>query len=366
VAHNFNNLLQIIMSSAQSGLRSVIDSNESRARECLRHVLETSKHGGETVKRLQEFARVRRQGPMDEGEVFDISSTVQQAVEMSRLWLGSGPAPEDVTIEIKTSLAPGCLVKGRENEIFEVALNLVKNSAEALTRGGLIKVKTYWSNDDCFLEVSDNGVGIAEAFIPKIFDPFWTTKGIRGTGMGLASSYGIVYRHHGSIHVDSKPGEGSVFTVKLPRALEEVSKPQAMQTPDIGKRLTLLVIEDVPDILALIGEGLDEAGRRPLLASSGERGLEIFKTEAVDAVICDLGMEGLTGWDVGREIMRINKELNRPKTPFILLTGWAAQIKGKEPLKSAGVDRVLEKPVLMDKLLEVINDLVYGSDKSKP
>ncbi len=357
VAHNFNNLLQIVMSAAQSGLRNLERNNEDRVQECLRHVLSTSKHGAETVKRLQEFARVRERTNMDEGEIFNLSETTQQAIEMSKLWLQADPAREVSAIEICSSLDDRCFVLGRENEIFEVILNLLKNAAEATPRDGIIEVRTYCDEAECVIEVKDSGVGIPEDFIPKIFQPFWSTKGMQGTGMGLASSYGIVYRHQGEILVSSGLNKGSLFTVRLPLATTTTTDKEEPLKSIASSRLNLLIIDDVYDILTLVGEGLEDAGHNVFLAKSGLEGLDIFKNKQVDAVICDLGMEGLTGWDVGMEIIRINREKNRPKTPFILLTGWASQIDKIDKISKAGVDKIMEKPAALDKLIEAVDEL---------
>lgn len=357
VAHNFNNLLQIVMSAAQSGLRNLDKDNEDRVQECLRHVLSTSKHGAETVKRLQEFAKVRERTTINEGEIFNVSETTQQAIEMSKLWLQTDPAREACALEICSSLNDNCFVWGRENEIFEVILNLLKNAAEASPRDGIIEVRTYCEASECIIEVKDNGVGIPEDFIPKIFQPFWSTKGMQGTGMGLASSYGIVYRHRGEILVSSGLNQGSLFTVRLPLATTANIDKEAPKKSSSSSKLNLLVIDDVYDILTLIGEGLEDAGHNVFLAKSGREGLDIFQNKHMDVVICDLGMEGLTGWDVGMEIVRIDRENNRPKTPFILLTGWASQIDKIDKISKAGVDRIMEKPAALDKLIEAVNEL---------
>ena len=125
-------------------------------------------------------------------------------------------------MRVQHALQPGCLILGSESELLEVAVNLIKNAAEAMPDGGEIKVKTHSDNGKAIFQVVDSGTGIAPENLEKVFQPFWTTKGQRGTGMGLAMSFGIVRKHHGTVSVQSGEGKGSVFTVVLPLAEQTV------------------------------------------------------------------------------------------------------------------------------------------------
>ena len=126
-----------------------------------------------------------------------------------------------------------CLVEGKESELFEVAVNLVKNAVEACREGGEIRVKVLSEGDLVILQVRDNGAGIHEADLGKVFQPFWTTKGFQGTGMGLSSSYGIVTRHGGEISVESVEGKGG----HILREASESPKPEDPSCADCFKRV---------------------------------------------------------------------------------------------------------------------------------
>ena len=173
--------------------------------------------GAETVKRLQTFARVRATETLEDQIVFDVSQTMAQAVEMTRPLWKDALKRTAYRSELRQNLEKGVMVKGQANEIFEVMASLVENAAEACVTGGEIDVSSYPENGYAVIEVKDTGIGIAEADLKRVFDPFWTSKKTHiGTGMGLAVSHSIVESHGGSISVASTQGQGSTFTVRLP------------------------------------------------------------------------------------------------------------------------------------------------------
>ena len=175
--------------------------------------------------------------------------------------------------------------------------------------------------------------------------------------MGLAVSYGIVTRHGGTISAESKEGHGSSFTVKFPVA-KGLPQPSTTAPHVIDLELRILAIDDMQLLLSMLKEGLTEQGQTVFTALSGREGLELFKNRPVDLVICDLGMPELNGWQVGKAIKKICKDKGVPKTPFILLTGWAGQFDEEEKMIESGVDAIVEKPVDITKLVEIIRDVV--------
>lgn len=219
VADNFNNLLQIIMGSANLLSSNLELGDLTAAKADINQILESSRSGAETVRRLQTFARSRTGRFSTEAQVFDLSELVWQAVEMSKIRWKTIPEREGISVNMVENLGRHCMVQGRQNEIFEVVVNLIGNAVEALPHGGDIRVGTVAEDGWVILTVEDNGVGIAEENLGKIFQPFFTTKGCERAGMGLAGSYGIVTRHRGEISVRSIPGEGAAFTIRLPESI---------------------------------------------------------------------------------------------------------------------------------------------------
>ncbi|MBM3298748.1 MAG: response regulator, partial [Deltaproteobacteria bacterium] len=361
VAHNFNNLLQIVMGSAQLALVHLETGNVAQIRPGLEQIIKSSRLGAQTVQRLQEFARVRHEETDFEGKVFDLSPVVKQAVEMSEPWWKTNPEREGIRISLRLDLVEGCFVRGKENELFEVAVNLIKNAVEALSRGGEIRIRTGTEDGQVVMTVEDNGLGIPESEVRKVFEPFWTTKGLQGTGLGLSSCYGIVRRHKGEISVDSALGNGTRFTVKLPHEPAKIRPTDASeQSPEL--HLKILLVDDMPDILHMLENGLAEFGQTVYVASSGQEAVSIFQETPIDMVICDLGMEGMNGWQVSEKIREICRKRSVPKTPFLLLTGWGGQLADKEQLAAAGIDKVVSKPVTITRLLEAARDIIVESN----
>jgi CheY-like chemotaxis protein len=285
---------------------------------------------------------------------------VRQASDMTKIWWKTVPEKAGISVQLVHNLAPDCMVKGREHELFEVAVNLIKNAAEALPAGGEICVDTFIESGHVVLRVKDNGVGISPEHIKRLFEPFFTTKDVQSAGMGLASSYGIVKSHGGTISVKSSVGRGSTFLVRLPSA-QGLAQDSRVKPKEFARRLRILLIDDMQPVTALLSSGLAEYGQTVTTALSGPEGLRFFEEEPHHVVICDLGMPGMNGWDVGESIVAMCREKSIPKPPFVILTGWSDQAEEEEKIARAGVDAVIQKPIDIPELLEVVQELVPPS-----
>jgi CheY-like chemotaxis protein len=361
VAHNFNNLLQIVLGSAQLALINLEAGDFSRAKKNLGQIVESSQLGSQTVRRLQDFARIRFRNGAEMGKVFDISRTVQDAIRMSQPWWQTKPEKEGIKISMTSDLQNGCLVQGQEAELFDVVMNLIKNAAEALPTGGEIRISSSVEDARVVIRVGDNGIGIAKGALGKLFEPFQTAKGPQAIGMGLACSLGIVKHHSGEISVESTERQGSVFTVKLPFAGGPAYEEQSADRPRVTAPLRMLIVDDVEAVATVLRDGLSELGQTVFTASSGKEAIEIFQTTPVDLVLCDLGMPDMNGWRVASVIKSICREKGMPKTPFVLITGWGGQVAEDKMAAQNGVDAVVEKPIDILALMEVIGKVVRKS-----
>jgi CheY-like chemotaxis protein len=192
----------------------------------------------------------------------------------------------------------------------------------------------------------------------RLFEPFWSTKGVSGTGLGLAVSHGILSSHGGTISVSSTFGEGTTFTIKLP--LDKTSPEQSSSSLStiLDLSLKILVIDDTAPLVMLLHDLLTGHNQTVLTAESGKQALDLFRKNEVDLIICDLGMPEMSGWEVGRMVKIICQEKQISKTPFLLLTGWGGQSLGDNNIAESGVDGILEKPVDVLKLFEMIRKVV--------
>ena len=320
--------------------------------------MKSSQFGAETVRRLQSFAGIRDHSQVSERGVFDLSGIVRQAVEMSKTWWKTIPEKQGRKVSLDIHLQDGCLVQCEKNELFEVVVNLIKNATEALTQDGTIDVETQVEGDRVILKVRDTGVGVSEQDLKRLFNPFFTTKADAGAGLGLASSRKIIEVCGGNILAGSAEGKGTTFTIVLPLVKEEPQPPRTEKTPAIVQPLTVLAIDDEEAILDLLKNALTRRNYEVLTALSGEMGLDIFKENPVDIVICDLGMPGMTGWEVGKEIRAIREERGIKKTFFMLLTGWGGQKTEVAKIAESGVDVIIEKPLNIKNLLEAVREVV--------
>ncbi len=358
VAHNFNNLLQIVIGNANLALLDLQAGDFTNIREALEQIIESSLFGAETVRRLNSFSKLGSSSDRAESEVFNLSEMAKQAVEMTRPWWKTNPEKEGIPITLNLSLNAVCPVRGRKNEIFEVIVNLLKNSAEALRGGGTIDITVAEKDEWATLRVSDSGRGIPGEHITRLFTPFFTTNVEAGRGLGLASSRRIVDDHGGVMFVESTEGEGTELTVSLPLAKRPSETADSADENTVEPPMSILVIDDVKPVTELLRTGLQRRGHLMSTATSGEEGLRILEETKIDLIICDLAMPGMNGWQVGRRVAELCEERGMPKPPFILLTGWGDQAKEAEKIADSGVDAVVEKPVDIPGLVQVIKESI--------
>lgn len=366
VAHNFNNLLQFVAGGSRQALGYLEARNYNQIRPLLEEIFESGRNAVSIVRRLQQFSRARKSAGISrfsqaQLDVFDLSDAVREGLEKSKIMSDDEDIRKRrVTVKVELDLNEGCLVEGEESEIVEVVSNLLKNAEEALPVGGTVTVKTAVVKNQVVLTVQDNGVGIPEQNLGRVFEPFWSTKDGH-LGMGLTINFGIVRRHRGSLTLQSNKRRGTTFTVQLPLAEKPViqAEPEPRAMPQ--RQFRILLIDDDEPIVKIFDKGLKRLGQQPLTASSGQQGLKILEETEVDAVVCDLVMPGMNGWEIARAVHEMCLEKGVPKPPFIMLTGWAGQLAEDEIVAHPDVDRIAEKPIKVNRLLEIIKHEVEGA-----
>jgi signal transduction histidine kinase len=225
VAHDFNNILAAILGRTQLLLRKVRDPELLK---WLKVIEQLTNVGAETVERIQKFARTHRARSEKDFQELNINEIVQEVLDITRPRWKDEAELEGIKIGLETDLGELSKSIGNVSEIKEVLTNMIFNSIEALPEGGKIVIKTRMRGDDILISVSDNGLGMIEEVKKKVFEPFFTTKRDKGNGLGLSVAYGIITRHNGEITVESQPGEGTTFTIKLPAKQEKLEKVEVM------------------------------------------------------------------------------------------------------------------------------------------
>ncbi len=359
VAHDFNNILAAILGRIQLIRMHFTDERLQEAHKDIQGVNIThdldiieqaAADGTETVRRIQEFAGSSEHKA--EPVLIDVNEIIRDAFEFTRVKWKDMAEADGRTITVETDFSTLEPVSGIASELREVLVNLINNSVDALPAGGSITVETLMRDGYAEIFFRDSGVGIPREIRDKIFDPFFTTKEIGSTGLGLSVSYGIIRRYGGAIEVcGNHEGPGSCFHILLPASHDRpVKKPQPA---DIVKhnKTSVLLIEDDQCVADTVHDLLTFSGNAVSVFANGEDGIESFRNGHYDAVITDLGMPGISGYDVAKNIKSIS-----PKTPVILITGWKLEITGQQ-LKDHGIDFLLNKPFQAGELLRILNSL---------
>ena len=351
VAHDFNNTLAGILGRAQLLQRT---NDPEKMQRGLEIIIKTAEDGAKTVKRIQDFARQRRDHDF---ELVAIDQILTDASEITRpRWKNSAEA-ENIHINLDLQIRSNAMVMGDDSELREVFVNMVFNAIDAMPEGGRLSLSTEIVSDTVVISICDTGVGMYPEVRSRIFDPFFTTKGKAGLGLGLAVSYGIIRRHGGNIEVDSVYGKGTEFRILLPVAsvakFEDADpKEPVLATADNSRpkvaETTVLVVDDEDFVRDLLKDILECEGCEVQVAANGTEALEIFEKTHVDCIFTDIGMPGMSGWELAQAIREKNQAI-----PIAVITGWGEAV-GSDEQKQAGVDWVVAKPFTADRICELV------------
>jgi signal transduction histidine kinase/ActR/RegA family two-component response regulator len=344
VAHDFNNLLASILGRAQLLLQRIEDP---RLRKWLQVIERSALDGAQTVRRLQEFTRIRRDQPFVS---VDLNQVVRDALEITQSRWREEPLSRGIAIDLRTSLGQIPTVGGDPVELREALTNLILNAVDAMPDGGALSLRTKVVDGLVELSVGDTGVGMPENIRQRIFDPFFTTKGAQGTGLGLSITYGILMRHRARVVVESEPGQGTTFRLAFePSTTVPVAESlPALVVAAAGAPMRCLVVDDEEPVGTVLGDVLETSGHSAVVLTSGAEAIERFRREPFDVVFTDLAMPGLSGWQVARAV-----KATAPSTPVFLVTGFGVELSAEER-RAHGVDLVLSKPLNIQSILDAI------------
>jgi len=363
VAHDINNALSPAALYAESLLER--EPNLSvRTRTYLTTIQRAIDDVAQTVSRLREFYRQRE--PQLTLAPVNLNQLVEQVVELTRAHWGDMAQQRGMAVEMRMDLAAALpVVLGVESEIREALTNLIFNAVDAMPEGGTIRIGTRLTGERiaegkptpvayACVEVSDTGVGMDEETKRRCLEPFFTTKGERGTGLGLAMVYGAMRRHDAGIEIDSLVGAGTTMRLLFPVPATAVQLPPVASTaPVTSVRLRLLVVDDDGVLLKSLAETLEDEGHEVVAANGGQAGIDAFLASLItgrpfSAVITDLGMPNVDGRLVAGAV-----KSGSPTTPVFLLTGWGQGMAAEGEIPE-NVDRVLTKPPKLRDLREAL------------
>jgi signal transduction histidine kinase/ActR/RegA family two-component response regulator len=361
IAHDINNALSPVALYTESLLENEPNLS-ARARDYLVTIQRAVEDVGATVTRLREFYRQRE--PQLTLAPVELNRLVQHVIDLTRARWSDMQLQQGIVVQMQTDLAPNPpTIMGAENEIREALTNLVFNAVDAMPNGGTLTLRTRVAESPgergdaptrlVVVEVSDTGVGMDEETRRRCLEPFFTTKGERGTGLGLAMVYGVVQRHSAEIEILSAPGKGT--TVRLSFAVPSAiaAAPSRAVPYPVPSRLRLLIVDDDPMLIKSLRDTLEADGHQVTPAGNGQEGIATFRSalekgEPFDVVITDLGMPYVDGRKVASAVKSMSAT-----TPVILLTGWGQRLLA-EGTVPPDVDRVLSKPPKLREIREAL------------
>jgi signal transduction histidine kinase len=356
IAHNFNNLLMGIQGYASLMLLEAAEDPPQR--KMLESIQKQVQSGARLTTQLLGYAR--------EGKFTVQPFQLNDLMQETATTFGATRKDIMVTVDPAPDLPP---ILGDNGQIEQILMNLLINAADAMPRGGEVILRTRSVTPDVMsekpyepkaeryvlLSVQDDGLGMDRETRDRIFEPFFTTKGlVNGTGLGLASVYGIVKAHGGYIDVESEPGEGATFSVFLPATRASDSAPPPPRDPARGGRETILLVDDEAIILEVGGRMLRQLGYHVLAAESGAEALEVYRSHnaPIHLVIFDMIMPGMSGNELFEGIRRID-----PGVRALLSSGYGLNNQAREILDS-GCAGFIQKPFDLRELSRKVRELL--------
>jgi CheY-like chemotaxis protein len=358
VAHDFNNMLQTIHGFAEVALAKVAPADPLHG--TLQEIIKAGKRSADLTRQLLAFARKQVVSPM----VLDLNEAIPGMLQMLQQLIG-----EHIALAWLPSQRLGN-VRMDPSQVDQILTNLIVNARDAIDGPGRITIETgsrIVDQDGCAelvecapgdyvtLTVSDSGRGISPENMTNIFEPFFTTKGVgRGTGLGLATVYGIVSQNQGFISVRSEPGKGAAFTIHLPRVAEAVTETESEKqerSPERGSE-TILLVEDNEDVLDLGVLLLEGLGYRVLAARAADEAIRLAAehAEAIDLLITDVIMPGINGKALAERLKGM-----RPGLRCLFMSGYMADVMASDGVLDKGV-HFIQKPFTMQALAKKVRE----------
>jgi PAS domain S-box-containing protein len=350
IAHDINNAISPVALYTEALLEREQNLSE-RGRKQLEIVQRAVDDVAQTVARMGEFYRARE--PQMSLVPVDLNKLVKQVLDLTRARWSDMVQQRGYSIDVRLELARDLpCIAAVEGQVRDALVNLVFNAVDAMPKGGPLTLRTRMAEGSggriVQLEVADAGIGMNEDTRRRCLEPFFTTKGTRGTGLGLAMVYGVAQRHNANLEIESEPGKGTLVRLSFAAAAEPEAVAIAPQRPPVGP-MRILIIDDDPLLLKSLRDTLEGEGHEVSSASGGQAGINAFVEshamgQPFPLVITDLGMPHVDGRKVAATI-----KASVPETVVIMLTGWGRRLvaEGEVP---PGVDTVISKP---PKLLEL-------------
>lgn len=344
VAHNFNNVLTCIIGYTEllQG-ESTLKPFDSQ----LNIIMQSAHQGAVIARRLQDFTRLR---PNTTLNPVDIKEIIDQALQITEPRWSVSLNESSSSIQVVQNLSDIPVVSGNMSELTDVFTNLIMNAVDAMPDGGVLTLETTTAGDYVQITITDTGIGMSSEEATRVFEPFYTTKGpALGLGLGLSVVHGIISRHLGSIHLKTRPNQGSTFTISLPVRTVEQTDADYNRFHEVPQQ-RILIIDDEEEIQHMMSHMLLDHDVHT--TSAGDKGIQLFQKLRHDVIFTDIGMPGLSGWNVAHVVHQID-----PTAVVVAVTGWGTHFASGQRQVS-DVDLFLAKPFTREELLVVLSKAV--------
>lgn len=341
IAHDFNNILFLILAHSELLLNEIEPTTaDTKTTKYLRTIISAAQDGAQMVNRLAQFQRPASE--KDLRQSIPLAHLIEQAIDLTMpRWKGQAMA-NGVDINFVTDLAKISDLVGDPAEIRELLTNLIFNAVDAMPHGGTITLRASMEDHAIVLQIADTGIGMTDEVRERCLEPFFTTKGDHGSGLGLAMIYGIIQRHGGTLDIKTQLGAGTKFIIRLPTH-HTVQVTEVTNVDSACEPLEVLVVDNQPLLCDALAEYLKGDWHRVTTAYNGEEALQKFSAKNFDLVITDKAMPGMSGDQLAIALRKM-----RADVPIILLTGFAES--GISPSITAEIDAVIGKPVSLTTL----------------
>lgn len=348
IAHDFNNSLTPILgyTAMLLGRPEILDDRRATL-AYLRTMNLAAEDAAGMVRRLRSFCRSR-----EEGEVLlplSLKQVAEEAMALTEVRWRDQAQAAGVFIKVSAELDEVPPVDGCEAELREALTNLILNAVDAMPQGGTLNLGTRAEGDFVVIEVRDTGVGMSEEIRRRCMEPFFTTKGSRGTGLGLALVHGVVQRHDGLVAIESAAGKGTAVTMRLPTRRRGAARhDQGLEAKTTPRPLHVLMVDDDPAVLRVVAGLLAMDGHTVETAGDGRQALEKYRAGRYDLVLTDMGMPEMSGDQLTLAIKQLT-----PRQPVVMLTGFGdfmPEVLEHQPW----ADLVLGKPITLADLRQAL------------
>lgn len=358
VVHDFNNALMSVIgySDLLLSVPEVLADRETTL-DYLRTMNTAGRDAAHVVNRLRDFYRPRELA--DVFEPLDLNPLLAQVVPMTQPKWKDQAMVSGRTITVELDLARVPLVDGNEAELRELVTNLIFNAVDAMPAGGTITLSTRCERDGTLLQIRDTGTGMSEDVRTRCLEPFFSTKGELGTGLGLSMVFGIAKRHSALLDIQSEAGKGTVFKIWFPACADKRAGEEDA-APEPHRPLRVLVVDDEPVTRQVVSAFLQIDGHEVITASSGTEALSAYQHGPFDLLLTDCAMPEMSGFQLAGAV----KELHRAQ-PVILLTGFSESALQSYD-QSDHVDLVIHKPVRHQALRQAVAKAVSGGIRRAP